>query len=901
MEDSLLLFWGKAQPSHEQSPPTHCLAYHALDVAAVGTVLLSKHPGIEAATARFFPAPVTETRQWIAFLLAIHDLGKFAKKFQAKAPSCFPREIFKSADLASIITTFDHGSAGYDLLVAQWASFDVPGDLNAWMPLLSAVTGHHGSPPKLDVRGNRRTLRANFGCEGIAHAHSFVERMTSLFALQGEAPPLPTQNNAHAASYFLAGLAVLADWIGSNQSWFPYHAPGLTLEEYWRKAVTWADAAIEKAEILPAPVSESTTYASLIGSGATPTPMQRWAESCIIPDGPTLFMVEDETGSGKTEAAIMLAHRLMVEGRADGMYVALPTMATANGMFERLSAAYRHLFKEGASPSVALSHSARDMNPGFRRRILPAGREEAPYGEDAAQDTTASASCAAWIADDRRRAFLADLGAGTVDQAILGVLPSRHQSLRLLGLMRKVLILDEIHAYDAYMQREIEGLLEFQAALGGDVILLSATLPGRTRERLGAAYLRRTASRSRTAPPEAKPDYPLASIFSGQHNGATPIEGAPGRGRSVPVRFLRRPEEGIAKVLEAAGKGQSVVYMRNTVDDAMDAYRSIVAQHDPERVTLFHSRFALTDRLAIERRVMDIFGKHGEPSTREGQVLVATQVVEQSLDLDFDALVSDLAPIDLLIQRAGRLWRHKHRSAEWRLGNLELYVVGPEATGDADLDWYRTTFPRAAFVYRNTAVLWRTACALKKAGAIRSPGSLRGLIEYAYSNEPDGLPQPLHECMWDAEGQEIGERGIAAREVLSLDRGYLWDGGAWDHDHRTLTRLNDDPQNTLRLAVVNDSGEIQPYATAEDPQTAWRLSEVSVSKRNISGEDIPADLLVRAEALKAGWRKYDDQILVVLDRQAPGVHEGHALSGRDEGHSAVVHYDRQAGLKVLAL
>ena len=187
----------------------------------------------------------------------------------------------------------------------------------------------------------------------------------------------------------------------------------------------------------------------------------------------------------------MLAHRLMVACRADGLYIALPTMATANAMFDRLSAACGSLFMAGANPSIALVHGARDFH-GFRSAVLRADRNEAPYSEAPGQveesDTTASTACAAWIADDRRRSFLADVGAGTVDQALLSVLPSRHQSLRLLGLMRRVLVLDEVHAYDAYMQREIETLLEFQAGLGGSAILLSATLPLAVRERLADAF-----------------------------------------------------------------------------------------------------------------------------------------------------------------------------------------------------------------------------------------------------------------------------------------------------------------------------------------------------------------------------------------------------------------------------
>ena len=904
--ESPLLFWGKAQPSaggDDHSAQTHPLVYHSLDVAAVGAVLASKHPGIRTSLARFFPASPEQVRPCVVFLLAIHDIGKFAKKFQAKAPEAFPSSVFARTDPATIATTFDHGSAGFDLLCAHWDALSVPGDIEGWLPLLSAVTGHHGSPPSPMLPFNLFTLKKAFGAQGIASALAFVQDLTSLFDIEGMAAPTIEQGEGHirSDSHILAGLAVLADWIGSNQDWFRYRKADLSLEDYWGVALARAEQAVDAAGVLPASIANSTTYTDLIAQGVKPTPMQCWAEACRLPDGPSLFLIEDETGSGKTEAAIMLAHRIMAKGAADGVYVALPTMATANAMFDRLAAAYRHLFSREAEPSVALSHSARDMHPAFGRAILPAGRDERPYESEEEQDTTASSSCAAWIADDRRRAFLADVGAGTIDQALLAVLPARHQSLRLLGLMRKVLILDEIHAYDAYMAREIEALLEFQAALGGSAILLSATLPLEARRRLKAAF-RKGLGDGAAVSGSGDEDYayPLASTCSMDRQKSYPIRGAPGRARRVPVRFLRDPGNAIDKAIEAASRGQAVLYIRNTVDDALHAYEAIADHYKRSKTMLFHSRFVLADRLEIEAKVLRRFGKESGPKKRKGRVLVATQVVEQSLDLDFDLVISDLAPIDLLIQRAGRLWRHAHRGAN-RKGDLEMFVVSPEPTTDADADWYGSMFPRADYVYKNTAALWRTAHILADRGGIDSPGELRDLIEFAYAEDPGVLPEPLHECLWESEGQRMGERGLAAREALKVELGYVRDGGAWDRDDRTQTRLNDDPQYRLRLGIHTGSGSVVPYAEGPDTATAWRLSELSVSARKVSGESIPEDLVPAADLAKASWRKYDaDKILVVLQGDTSGLFTGKAQSGRAGGGQIGIFYDRKTGLKTLA-
>ena len=206
----------------------------------------------------------------------------------------------------------------------------------------------------------------------------------------------------------------------------------------------------------------------------------------------------------------MLAHRLIAAGRGAGLYVALPTMATADVMYERLAVAYRNLFTFGSSPSLALAHGARDLHEGFTQSVLDVGVEEARYGVDDANETS-SAACASWIADDRRKTFLAHVGVGTVDQAILSVLPSRHQSLRLVGLAQRVLVLDEVHAYDAYMSQEIVRLIEFHAALGSTVSVLSATLPADAKRRLLAAYGGAASTFSNA--------YPLATVQG--HGGCT--------------------------------------------------------------------------------------------------------------------------------------------------------------------------------------------------------------------------------------------------------------------------------------------------------------------------------------------------------------------------------------------
>ena len=906
-EIDVLGFWGKARPRQRDGFRWHPLAFHCLDVAAVGETLLTRNHGLRRSLGHLLRLRRAETVRLLCFLLCLHDVGKFAKCFQAKEPQRFP-DCFDD-DPADLPSRYDHGAGGLRLFDAAPDVFHLPGGpegrhLRAWRPLVSAVMGHHGSPPTSD--GGVAGLTREFGTVGIRAARAFIREAHARFALPEL--PVPDRRQAGPASHAVAGLAVLADWIGSNQDWFPYHDPAIGLDAYWSHARERAARAVDESGVVPAPAKRGFDYQDLLGAGAEPSPMQRWAREVDLPAGPALFLVEDETGSGKTEAALMLAHRLLESGRADGLYVALPTMATANAMFDRLADACARFFAEDAVPSIALAHGARDLHAGFRAAMTRGDRSEAHYSqaeqETDESDATASTACAAWIADDRRRAFLADAGAGTVDQALLSVLPSRHQSLRLLGLMRRVLVLDEVHAYDAYMQSELETLVEFQAGLGGSAILLSATLPGVIRRRLVKAFRRGLAGRNddragtRSVDARSGEDlatcYPLATLCAADVRTSTPVAGRTGRARVLPIRFIRSADTAVREVLRAARAGKAVLYIRNTVDDALDAHAEL--RRRGLAPALFHARFALSDRLAIETEVVRRFGKHGGAAARAGQVLVATQVVEQSLDLDFDAVVTDLAPIDLLIQRAGRLWRH-HRPE--RGGRPELLVVGPEPVADAPENWFARSFPRAEHVYRDHARIWLSAKKLHDAGVIDSPGGLRDLVEGVYGDDAAArLPPALRDRLRQAQDRAGTERGVAGANTLNLAKGFVRDGGAWDSDVRTPTRLADEPHRTLRLARVRD-GDVEPWAreSASDDASAWRLSELNVSARRIGGEWTAPQHVSAVHKAKGSWTRFDkEKILVLFDEAGDGAAAGRGRSGSDAPARIPLRYDPRVGL-----
>lgn len=860
-------------------PSCHPLIFHSLDVAAVGEVLLQRWPGLARRLASTLGLDEELAAALLVRLLALHDLGKFAPNFQAKSPEHWNPAF---GDINGVTTKYDHASGGYALLGADPELRVGLPDWPGLSPVAAAVTGHHGAPPR-----SQRDVRV--GRIGRAAAKLFADLIDKLLPVPAASIKL---GHAARASFAVAGFAVLCDWVGSNEDWFHYQGPDRfdSLAYYRAYAREQAERAVAKAGVIPARSAPRREFQEITGRAFEPSPMQRWAAETPLPDSPFLAVLEDETGSGKTEAALMLAHRLLAAGRAEGLYVALPTMATANAMFERLSAIYKRLFAADADPSIALAHSRRDLVKAFREATLPGGRAGERYGEEG-DDPTASAECAAWIADDRRRAFLADIGAGTIDQAALAILPTRHQSLRLFGLSSRVLIVDEIHAYDEYVRQLVMALLEFHAAQGGSAILLSATLPAAARAGFVHAFAKGLGGQGVDDP---APCYPRATLWSAADPRLriVPIEGRADRAREVTVHLMPDRGAAVRSVAEAAKNDAAVLYLRNTVADTHDAHRELVALGCDPRPILFHSQFALCDRLERESEVLALFGPESKAKDRRGRILVSSQVAEQSLDLDFDLIVTDLAPIDLIIQRAGRLWRH-HRPE--RTGRPELLVVSPDPVNDPDAGWYKHLFPRAAYVYSHPGRLWLTARKLKEEGAIRSPLGLRDLVEAVYS-ETAALPPKLEAASWKAEGEEGAAAGFGKQNVLKLFKGYARDGGAWDTEERTPTRLVDQEQVVLRLARFMDDRVI-PWAPVEDgdPYRAWRLSEVGIA-RQIAGEARPAHLAAAIEQARASWTRYDaDKLLVVLE---PHGEEWTGDLIGESGRPIGLSYSRDSGLSI---
>lgn len=879
-------FWGKARPHSSSVHPWHPVIYHCLDVAAVGAVLLRRWPSVSVRLHTLLGWEDQILDSGLPALLALHDIGKLTRPFQAKVPELWPTASLGSMPIDPPRDP-GHGATGLHLLV----TLDKQGKLglfDGWLPsdvdlLLGPFLGHHGRPVAMNIPLSDSEL---FGRDRpvLDFGAAYVSLVRGLFGISTALPPVAL---VEAATWPLAGLAALADWIGSRQDWFPYTAPNIEPKTYWHElALTRAKVAVDQAGIVPAPVRAFSGFSGIAGTSRVPSPLQTWAEKVELPEGPLLILVEDVTGSGKTEAAMILAHRLMASGRVAGMVIALPTMATANAMFTRMGTVYRRLFAADAVVSLALAHGRSDLHPGFQKAIRIAITALGADAERRGDESTAE--CAAWLADDRRKAFLADVGVSTIDQAILAVLPAKHQSVRLIGLSERVLVVDEAHAYDAYVTTELEALLAAQAANGGSAIVLSATLPANIRQQLAAVFAKAI---KRPVPPLGATTYPLATIIA----GVGIVEASTGVRkdliRSVSVERLPDTEAALAAVVEAARQGAAVAWVRNTVDDANDA-ADLIRGFGIEPL-LFHARFAMGDRLKVEARVMERFGADAVKDGRRG-VLIATQVVEQSLDLDFDLVVSDLAPVDLLLQRMGRLWRHPTRDPHRPIDGPRFLVVSPDPVEAPAAGWIAGALRGTSYVYPDHALLWRSARSLFRRGEVRVPDDVRALVEEAYGAAAD-VPDALAGSADRVRGKASAQTWMARTNTLDLTKGYTEGSGQWAAEHLIPTRDAED-QLTLRLGKIED-GEIVPWCADADPRRAWALSEVKVHRSRAEGAATPSGVSPSmVEQIRTIWPEYERSLpLLVLEEGNHGPWRGVLLKhGR---RSVAVTYRDNVGLR----
>lgn len=756
-------FWGKAERGKFYYHPAVC---HMLDAGIVARQLFLSMPDeFRHRFASEFSDDADYFFNVVGFLTSLHDIGKISPGFQAKREDLC-EHLRNEGYRFSRVDETRHGQVALDVLPALLENEEECDAENA-LVFSRVLAAHHGA----------------FLCGGDIVAGSgkweearkaVVSYLANCFRV-GTLEPLRMPTTS--ALLLFAGLVSVADWLASAEENFPYlNGVPESIDRYILEREKLAKEIVHRLKFdcfcfTKKEFSELFEFDS-------PNPCQSAALKVIEQlEHPMFVVIESPMGTGKTEAAQAGFACISSRESLRGMYYALPTQATGNAMLPRMQVYLEKLGMGGAE--LHLLHANRDLNPDYDQ-LRVSGVEENEGGITASGWFTA-----------RKRGLLAGYGVGTLDQALLAVIKARHFFVRLFGLSGKLLVLDEVHAYDAYMVEEIYRLIGWLAHCQTSIFLLSATLPKARREKLAQAF----------SPGILLPDdieYPCVIGINGD-----------GELKSESIRGLE--EDTISMIPVVTTSGEKVAYITallkeklegggcaacimNTVSEAQRLYEDIKQHVSDADLILFHSRFTLERKLEIEKALLDRYGKKG--TRPQKGIVIATQVIEQSLDVDFDLMVTDIAPVDLLLQRAGRLHRHKRNRAEL-LKERTLYVLIPD---------FLTVVPNfggSGKIYA-PEILLRTGLLFAEDGSCKPlqvsvPYGVSKLIEHVYG-EGDGQKIPDHLlnifAQWqekrieEDEGSAFGAKHIALMEAHTCTPDYLGLlANDFDDDRIPVTRL----------------------------------------------------------------------------------------------------------------
>jgi len=722
-------------------------------------------------------------------LAALHDVGKVSPGFQKKCSVWLKRFGLTAAEFAG--TEEDHAK------VSQKTAQDFLTEDN-WRFWAAIVGAHHGK-----LKGDRLSSLCDGGEAWAAERRRLVETLVREF---GPLPDQPPPNFNCGALWFNAGLIAVADWLASDENTFPpsKELDATTIRER-------AERQLARIGFQPISCPAGKTFADLFPSTPTPYPLQTLMAQAVRHPG--VYVVEAAMGCGKTEAALIAAYNLLASGQATGIYFALPTQVTSNRIHKRVAAFIEQLA------------------PGAGTRLIHGNswlvESAQPLTDSRNGDTTKVRTGRDWFASPRR-ALLAPFGVGTVDQALLGVVAVKHFFVRQFGLAGKVVILDEVHSYDLYTGTLLDQLVTRLRELGATVIILSATLTAaRRRKLLGQTGADTNALDSA---------YPLisASVIS------KPLPVTPDPPKTIQIRF-KTAAKLIDAALESAQRGQCVLWIRNTVNDAQETYRQLCGQNrvgGPE-IALLHARFPQFRREQLENDWLERLGKDQTKRPTNGCVLVSTQIAEQSVDIDADLLITDLSPTDMLLQRLGRLWRHP-RPRPVGCNTPKTWIASPalDACGlrTATAAEIKAAFGKSAKVYA-PYVLLRTFDLWRERTTLTLPADIRPILEATYTEPPEDEPSawrdlrkeletrkeklrhaaiansnPWQVALDDEEGVQTRWNSLPTASVLLMRKVFAWDkrtgarmellhgehcnlsGGVFDHAaaqaiHRNLVKV----------------------------------------------------------------------------------------------------------------
>lgn len=752
------VFWGKHAPAGS-APRLHPLCDHCTDVAVVFRRLVD----VPSLRARLVSAsgPLSAVQlDRLAVIAFLHDLGKCNWGFQLKcdpAAGLVAGHVLEAVNLLfgdeprvhwpdALAQLIDETSAWFD---------DAHGGLGA---MLLAAISHHGRPVRpADAMGDRDPARWWRTHAGISPSHGVSQLIAAAReafpAAFGYAPPV---HAPPALQQRFAGLVMLADWIGSDTRHFPYrNDPTQHRAAFARER---ADHALTVIGIAPTGLRVCRSFEEAF-AGRQPTPLQQlMASQLSVADSARVALIESETGSGKTEAALAWFFRLYTQGCVDSLYFALPTRVAARELYERVRLSMERAFDEAGRPRPVLLAA-----PGYVRidgqSVLPIA--DGCLWEDDAVERLRERQ---WAAEHPKRFLAAPVAVGTIDQALLSVLKVKHALLRSVCLDRSLLIVDEVHASDPYMRQLLQALLASHSARGGWSLLLSATLGDSAASALMGTAPRPLASAARVP-------FPAVRTPSAVH-------GVPSSGRSkvVSVRWIDGLDESavLPALAGAIEQGARVLVICNTVKRANALLRLAEDSGRIPREAFFaftgvscphHGRFARPHREVLDAALSMRMGV----GSRDGPLLlVGTQTLEQSLDIDADLLVTDLCPMDVLLQRLGRLHRHARQTRPAGFREAQVLVRAPpdrQLTAFLQPGGVLRAPAGLGSVYPDGRVLQRTVDEVLHRGVLEIPRDNRALVEA--TTHPEALA--LLGAEWQEHGAFVDGTALAMRRAAEVN------------------------------------------------------------------------------------------------------------------------------------
>lgn len=764
MEDSAgidLRVWGKQRGLDYPYP----LVWHLVDAAAAVLVLWTDYltPSQRRTIADGLGLPDADARLVAAFWAGLHDIGKCMPVFQGMHPPSLDQIVGSGYTPVESTATLRHDRASHLVLYSLLQSIGY-GGTGSYRPAATpafkcaqVLGGHHGRFQDVGSSYLHDPVTAVPGVgSGLWHRQREL-LVDALHEVLGK-PPVPTQTRP-VALVILTGVVILADWLVSQEGFLKQRQGSITADVSPAGIATHLEVT---QALIPGLLAAAGLVRPLVHAGKftdafsfSPNALQHSIIDETIPRvaGSGLLVIAAAPGEGKTEAALHAAEALAAASGAAGCYFGLPTMATADQMYLRMRSFTER--RSATDATLTLLHSMSWLNPAYT---------SAPDVSEVLSDDPdahgARVTATAWLRGPKRGLF-ASFSVGTVDHALMAVLPVKHNALRLLALSGKVFVVDEAHAYDAYMQFLLRRLLGWLGALGCPVVLMSATLPSRVSQSLVTAYLRGAGSEGPdwAAAPLRYPGWLFVPADGGQPirpsaSAVTAMAASRNASLRVDMRPVRHRRDdavsadpldrlGVVRDLLApiADAGGCVAVICNTVADAQRTYVALRAWArqltTPPDFHLLHARFPASQRQEITERIATLFGKNAADARPRAAIVVATQVIEQSLDLDFDLVVSDLAPIALLLQRAGRCWRHAvQRRPLWTEGPrlVVLDPIGADGQHVRPAHWGQVY---AAYLLRSTHEVFH-----RRGGApVAVPGDVQELVEQVYC--PAGTGEPI--------------------------------------------------------------------------------------------------------------------------------------------------------------